>query len=243
MTSLLLAVLVALPARAEERILTGADAAPEKAVLGGADASSELSDPDMLMTMAKVESSNLENALAKGRAEAEKAASNIPMLAASLDSQLRELDTETETFFTPDLAPFMAALDAFRLSAGAAGIALAAAEPEKLLVQRPGYRAKDRLRDLHMSEDWLKTAARKAPKVGLEPADKKAAAAAAALAAAAQRLASATVRLAAKHAQRRAAVTIDVEALKTEAVLFSLSLNLAAHDQAAFDSLSGEDED
>lgn len=239
----LVALAFALSAAAKEKSgLSAADAAPEKPVLGAVDASSDITDPEMLKTLAAVEASNLENALSKGRAEAEKAVGFIVSLTAALKLHAGELDAETDTAYTPDLAPISALDASFRKAAEACGFKPATSTIEKLVALRQGYRAKDRLRDLRMSEDWNKAAAKKAPTVRLDEVDERAAAAAAALAVAAQNLSAQALKLDPRHASRRAAITADIEALKTESLLFRLSLLLSAHDQAAFDTLPDKDE-
>lgn len=226
----------------DKSAISPADAAPEKPVLGSVEAPSDLTDPEMIKALAGVEASNLENAMSKGRSEAEKAAGFILSLSASVKQLARELDGETEGAYTPDLAPLTAADAAFRKAAAASGLKLPTAAPDKLVASRQGYRAKDRVRDLRLSEDWNKAAARKAPAVRLDAADELAAAAAAELASGAQALSAPALKLDLRHAPRRAAITTDIEAIKTETLLLKLSLLLSAHDQAAFDAMPEKDE-
>lgn len=231
----------------------------------------DILDPEMARELAGVESSNLANAMAKGRAEAEKAGAHLSSLMFSArtlaDALKADLAPVADEDAAEDLALHAAALKekdaAFRRALASADLKAPANDAEKLLALRRGYPAADRRRDLRLAEDFLKAADRKRKGVKAAAAARAAVDAAASFsaeAAALERLASSLdARLSPRRGTdpklgaalesakpRRLALGADVAALKGETRLLELSASLAAHDDADFEAApakgAGDDE-
>lgn len=221
----------------------------------------EVSDPEMLKEMAGVESSNLANAMSKGKEDAERSATHLTALMASVrslaDPLKADLGPVSDEEAAEDLTLHAAALKekeaAFRRALAGAELKAPTNDLERLLALRRVYPAADRRRDLRLSEDFLKAANSKRKGVKPGPARKAVTDAAAAFlaeAAALDRLAGALeAKLAPRRASdpklaealdrakpRRLALGADVAALKAEARLTECALLLAAHDEADFDA-------
>lgn len=218
-------------------------------------------DPEMARELAGAESSNLANAMAKGRAEAEKAGAHLSALMFSARALADGLKADLAPFADEDagedLALHAAALRekdaAFRRALASAELKAPSNEPEKLLAMRRGYPAADRRRDLRLSEDFLKAADQKRKGVKLSAGARAAVDAAVAFSAEAAALERLVGSLDARLSPRRGAdpklgaaleaakprrlgLGADVAALKGETRLLELSAALAAHDDADFDA-------
>lgn len=218
-------------------------------------------DPEMAKELAGAESANLANAMAKGRAEAEKACAHLSALMFSARTLADALKGDLAPFADEDAAENLALHAAvlkekdaaFRRTLASADLKAPANDGDKLLALRRGYPAADRRRDLRLAEDFLKAADLK--RKGVKPsggaqAVLAAAAAFSSEAAALERLVSSLdARLSARRGSdpklgpaldaarpRRLALGADVAALKGEARLLELSSALAAHDDADFDA-------
>lgn len=221
----------------------------------------EVSDPELLKEMAGVESSNLSNAMAKGKEDAERSAVHLTALMASVRSLAEPLKADLGPFADEDAAEDLtlhaAALKekeaAFRRALAGGELKAPTYDLERLLALRRTYPAADRRRDLRLSEDFLKAADAKRKGVKAGPARKAVSDAAAAFLAEAAALDRLTGALEAKLAPRRAsdpklaealdrakprrlALGADVAALKAESRLSECALLLAAHDEADFDA-------
>ena len=241
--------------------LNASAAKPAESDISAMSKAGEVLDPDLLKEMAGVEASNLSNAMAHGKSDAERAAGHLAALMASARTLADALKADLGLFADEDaaeeLALHAAALKekeaAFRRALAGAELKAPTNDLERLLALRRVYPAADRRRDLRLSEDFLKAAEAKRKGVKPGPARKAVSDAAAAFlaeAAALDRLAGALeAKLAPRRASdpklaealdrakpRRLALGADVAALKAETRLSECSLLLSAHDEADFDA-------
>lgn len=199
------------------------------AAITDADARAEVTNAEMLDIVKSVSDSNLENAMSKARAEAEKAAGYILQLAASLSAQSAALASEAGSAYKPDLAAFLEAAKAFRRAAADCGLKLPAEG-----APRPLYSTANRRGDLTLAQGFSKAADAKRKGVALAKADKAAALRALEVAERASQLVP-KAKFDPRLTPRLTALTADADALKLESLALERAFHLDAHAQASFD--------
>ncbi|MFH1725915.1 MAG: hypothetical protein ABII00_15000 [Elusimicrobiota bacterium] len=146
----------------------------------------QISDPDMLSEVQKVQEDNLDNALSRGRKDAEQSAGHLATLMAAAEAGIREALVELRAAVPETAEPEPGSLEEaaddlllsaqmleakardFRQRASTASLRLPTADPEALMGLRAGYRDRDRERDLRRARLYLKKARKKTGSVQLD---------------------------------------------------------------------------